>query len=422
MNYFNNLKIKLKKRKLTVCIVGVGYVGQAIIKKILSKNINVIALDKNIEKIKKIFKFKKVFYTKNYKHVGKADIIVICLPTPLKKNKTPDLSHLKAAIKSMKKFVKKGQMISLESTTYPGSTEGLFIPLMNEKRFKLSENFFLVYSPERISPELKIKDKRLKFNISNTPKLCAGYSKNCEILGKSFYKLVTKKVIVASSLKVAEASKMIENVFRSVNIALVNELKMFLDKIKINIHEVLNLAGTKPYGFTKFDPGPGYGGHCIPLDPYYLYWLAKKNKFDLKFVKTSGEINRNISFWITSKIFNFIKKRKIKLIKKKILILGVAYKKNIDDTRESPAFKISENIIRQGYDVEFSDPYIKTIKVNGKTKRSKKINKHLFKKFKVVIIVTDHDKFDYKLIKDSAKYLFDCRNSIKGRKKDYFSI
>lgn len=422
MNYFNNLKIKLKKRKLTVCIVGVGYVGQAIIKKILSKNINVIALDKNIEKIKKIFKFKKVFYTKNYKHVGKADIIVICLPTPLKKNKTPDLSHLKAAIKSMKNFLKKGQMISLESTTYPGSTQELFIPLINQKRFKLSENFFLVYSPERISPELKIKDKSIKYNISNTPKLCAGYSKNCEILGKSFYRLVTKKVIIASSLKVAEASKMIENVFRSVNIALVNELKMFLDKIKINIHEVLNLAGTKPYGFTKFDPGPGYGGHCIPLDPYYLYWLAKKNKFDLKFVKTSGEINRNISFWITSKIFNFIKKRKIKLIKKKILILGVAYKKNIDDTRESPAFKISENIIRQGYDVEFSDPYIKTIKVNGKTKRSKKINKHLFKKFKVVIIVTDHDKFDYKLIKDSAKYLFDCRNSIKGRKKDYFSI
>ena len=422
MNYFNNLKIKLKKRKLTVCIVGVGYVGQAIIKKILSKNINVIALDKNIEKIKKIFKFKKVFYTKNYKHVGKADIIVICLPTPLKKNKTPDLSHLKAAIKSMKNFLKKGQMISLESTTYPGSTQELFIPLINQKRFKLSENFFLVYSPERISPELKIKDKSIKYNISNTPKLCAGYSKKCEILGKSFYRLVTKKVIIASSLKVAEASKMIENVFRSVNIALVNELKMFLDKIKINIHEVLNLAGTKPYGFTKFDPGPGYGGHCIPLDPYYLYWLAKKNKFDLKFVKTSGEINRNISFWITSKIFNFIKKRKIKLIKKKILILGVAYKKNIVDTRESPAFKISENIIRQGYDVEFSDPYIKTIKVNGKTKRSKKINKHLFKKFKVVIIVTDHDKFDYKLIKDSAKYLFDCRNSIKGRKKDYFSI
>ena len=313
-------------------------------------------------------------------------------------------------------------MISLESTTYPGSTQELFIPLINQKRFKLSENFFLVYSPERISPELKIKDKSIKYNISNTPKLCAGYSKKCEILGKSFYRLVTKKVIIASSLKVAEASKMIENVFRSVNIALVNELKMFLDKIKINIHEVLNLAGTKPYGFTKFDPGPGYGGHCIPLDPYYLYWLAKKNKFDLKFVKTSGEINRNISFWITSKIFNFIKKRKIKLIKKKILILGVAYKKNIDDTRESPAFKISENIIRQGYDVEFSDPYIKTIKVNGKTKRSKKINKHLFKKFKVVIIVTDHDKFDYKLIKDSAKYLFDCRNSIKGRKKDYFSI
>ena len=171
--------------------------------------------------------------------------------------------------------------------------------------------------------------------MHNTPKICAGYSSECLNLGKELYKFITNKVVISSSIKSAESAKMVENVFRSVNIALVNELKMFFDKIKIDINEVLDLAGTKPFGFTKFSPGPGYGGHCIPLDPFYLYWLAKKNNFELKFVKTAGLINRKITDWITKKIFKFINKNKIKLVKKKVLILGVAYKKNIDDIRES---------------------------------------------------------------------------------------
>lgn len=422
MKYFEQLKVKLQRNNFTVCIIGIGYVGVAILNKLLLKKIKIIAIDKNIKKLKKIKKNKKVFFTKNYKYIKDADIIIICLPTPLKDNKTPDLSYIKSAIVSMKKFLRKGQMISLESTTYPGSTEELFIPLLKKKKFNLSKDFFLVYSPERISPELKVKDKSIKYNISNTPKLCAGYSKRCAILGKNLYTKITKKVVLASSLKMAETSKMIENVFRSVNIALVNELKMFLSKINIDIHEVLDLADTKPYGFTKFTPGPGYGGHCIPLDPFYLYWLAKKNNFNLKFIKTSGEINRVITKWISNKIFNFIKKNKIKLINKKILVLGVAYKKNIDDTRESPAFKICEDIFKNGYDFEYSDPYIKSIKINGKIKRSKKITKTLLKKHKVVIIVTDHDKFNYDIIKNTSQYLFDCRNSVKGRKKNYYSI
>jgi UDP-N-acetyl-D-glucosamine dehydrogenase len=241
-------------------------------------------------------------------------------------------------------------------------------------------------------------------------------------LGKILYKNIVNRVVPASSLKVAETTKMIENIFRSINIALVNELKMFLNKVDIDIDETLDLANTKPFGFTKFSPGPGYGGHCIPLDPFYLYWLAKKNNFDLKFIKTSGMINRRISGWISKKIINFIEKNKIKLYRNKILILGVAYKKNIDDTRESPAFEIIKKLKKKKLDFEFSDPYINKINLDGTIKRSKKITKSLLKKYKVVLIITDHSKFKYDLISKEAKFIFDSRNVIKNRTKNYFKV
>ena len=213
----------------------------------------------------------------NYKFLKKADVIIIAVPTPLTKKLTPDLSFIKSVIQKSDRFLKKGQLISLESTTYPGTTEELFKSFLINKKFNLSKDFFLVYSPERISPELKIRDRTLKYDLYNTPKIYSGYSLNCKLLGKALYKNISKKVVLASSLKIAETSKMIENIFRSINIALVNELKnVFLHKINIDINEALDLAETKPFGFTKFVPGPGYGGHCIPIDPFYLHWLAKK--------------------------------------------------------------------------------------------------------------------------------------------------
>ena len=195
---------------------------------------------------------------------------------------------------------------------------------------------------------------------------------------------------------------------------------MFLSKINIDVDEALDLADTKPFGFTKFSPGPGYGGHCIPLDPFYLYWLAKKNNYNLKLIKTSGIINREITTWITNKVVNFIEKNKIKLLNKKILILGVAYKKNIDDTRESPAFKIADKLRKKGYGFEYSDPHVDKILFNNKIKKSKKISSSLLKKYKVVLIVTDHSKFNYKLISQKAEYIFDSRNVIKNRSLNYF--
>jgi len=423
MNYFKNLKKKIKNKKATICIVGLGYVGSEILKKFEKSGFKTIGIDINIKNIKKNFSKKISTLTDNYKYIQFADIIVVALPTPLTKNLNPDLKILKNSIKTMGRFLKKGQLISLESSTYPGTTEEIIGSLLNKKKFKLSKDFFLVYSPERISPEMTIKKvKGIKYKLHNTPKICAGFSKECLSLGKELYKNVTTKVVQASNLKTAETSKMVENIFRSVNIALVNELKMFLNKINIDVDEVLNLAGTKPFGFTQFSPGPGYGGHCIPIDPFYLYWLAKENNFDLKFVKTAGLINRRITSWITTKIINFIKKNKIKLVNKKVLILGVAYKRDIDDIRESPALIIAKKLKKKRIDFEYSDPHVKKVKFNNSVKKSKKVTSSLLKRYKLVIIVTDHSKFDYNLISKKAKYIFDCRNKIENRTINYFKI
>ena len=420
MNYFESLKTKIKRKNAIICVVGLGYVGFSIIKKFNQAGYKTIGIDKDKNKIKKKFKNNKMILTNDYKFVKLADVIIIALPTPLTKSMTPDLSYIKKSIIKMGKYLKKGQLISLESTTYPGTTEEIIGEFIKKHKFILSKNYFLVYSPERISPELKVKNKKIKYNLYNTPKICAGYSKKCKILGNELYKKITRKVVMASNLKIAETTKMIENIFRSINIALVNELKMFLSKINIDVNEALDLADTKPFGFTKFSPGPGYGGHCIPLDPFYLYWLAKKNNYNLKLIKTSGIINREITTWITNKVANFIEKNKIKLFNNKILILGVAYKKNIDDTRESPAFKIAEKLRKRGYGFEYSDPHVDKILFKNKIKKSKKISSSLLKKYKVVLIVTDHSKFNYKLISQKAKYIFDSRNVIKNRSLNYF--
>ena len=423
MKYYLRLKRKIQNKKAKICVIGLGYVGSEIIKKFDKEGFKTIGIDVDIKNIKKKQNFiKRIKLTNNYKFIEESDVIIIALPTPLTKNLNPDLSILRDSLLSMEGYLKKGQLISLESSSYPGTTDETIGQLLRSKKFKISQNFFLVYSPERISPEIKIKKKGIKYNLHNTPNICAGYSSVCLNLGKELYKFITNKVVISSSIKSAESAKMVENVFRSVNIALVNELKMFFDKIKIDINEVLDLAGTKPFGFTKFSPGPGYGGHCIPLDPFYLYWLAKKNNFELKFVKTAGLINRKITDWITKKIFKFINKNKIKLVGKKVLILGVAYKKNIDDIRESPALVIAKKLKKKGINFDYSDPHVKSIVFQNKKKYSQKLNLKLLKKHEIVIIVTDHAKFNYNLISKESKYLFDCRSVIKNREKNYYKV
>lgn len=423
MSLIKNLNKKINNKSAVITIVGVGYVGLGLLNEFSKHGYTTYGLDINLKKLKNSNFNKKVTLTKDYRVIKKTDIIIITLPTPLNDQLNPDLTIIKKSIKKMETYLKKGQLISFESTTYPGSTNELFVTLLS-KKFILGKDFFLVYSPERISPEFKTKDLKLRYGLTNTPKIISGFSDNCKLLGQRLYKKIISKIVISPNIKTAETSKMIENTFRSVNIALVNELKMFLTKMDIDIHSALKLADTKPFGFTKFEPGPGFGGHCIPVDPFYLYWLAKKKKFQLNFIKNSGVVNRKITSWIVNKLISHLKKKKIKKQKSKVLILGITYKANIDDTRESPAFKIMEKLKSAGYDTEFSDPYVKQIKIFGVVKKSKYLNKKTFKEHPVVIIVSDHSKFDYKFIANNAQDIFDARNSKVQlfRKENYFKV
>ncbi len=423
MNFFKNLKKKIDSKKAVICIVGVGYVGKGLLREFSHKGYKTIGLDINLNNLKKKKLSKNVILTNNYEKIKYSDVIIITLPTPLNNQLKPDLTIIRKSISKMEKYLKKGQIISFESTTYPGSTREIFIPFLN-KKFDLGKDFFLSYSPERVSPEFKVKNKEIKFGLTNTPKVVSGYSDKCKKIGKSLYGKIINKIVLSSTIEAAETSKMIENTFRSVNIALVNELKMFLSKIDIDIHECLDLAATKPFGFTKFVPGPGYGGHCIPVDPFYLYWLAKKKKYELKFIKTSGLVNRKITKWITDKLVTFLRRSELKISRKKVLILGASYKADIDDIRESPTIKIIKQLKNAGYDAEYSDPYVKEINIDGKIKKSITLNDKCFKKYSVVLIATDHSIFDYKMIARKSKYLFDARNS-KSRyfkKENYFKV
>lgn len=423
MNFFNNLKKKLEKKTAVVCIVGVGYVGEGLLKEFSQTGYKTIGLDINLKNLHKKKFSKNVSLTRNYEKIKYSDVIIITLPTPLNNQLKPNLSIIRKSISKMKKYLKKGQLISFESTTYPGSTRDIFVPFLN-KKFDLGKDFFLTYSPERVSPEFKIKNKEIKYGLTNTPKVVSGYSDDCKKIGKILYGKIINKIVLSSKIEIAETSKMIENTFRSVNIALVNELKMFLSKIKIDIHECLDLAATKPFGFTKFVPGPGYGGHCIPIDPFYLYWLAKKKNYELKFIKTSGLVNRKITKWITDKLIRFLKRSDLALKSKRVLILGASYKADIDDVRESPTIKIIKQLKNAGYKADYSDPYVKEIDIDGRVKRSVRLDDKCFKKYPVILIATDHSVFDYEMIARKSKFLFDARNS-KSRyfkKENYFKV
>jgi UDP-N-acetyl-D-glucosamine dehydrogenase len=425
---FKNLLIqKIKKQNLNIGIIGVGYVGIKLVlafakyknkiycfdsdqKKInlLKKSISPFSYIKN-EQVKKISNYLK--FPKRLSDVSNCNIIIICLPTPLKSGK-PDLSHLRKSWNQIKNFIQRGQLIILESTTYPGCTEEIYLNFLN-KNFIVDKNIFLAYSPERENPGDK------NFNFKNTPKIVSGINKNSLILCKKIYSTIVNKVHLAPNIKTAEASKLLENIYRSINIALINELSMACNKLKLNIYDIINLASSKPFGFSKFMPGPGTGGHCIPIDPIYFSWLSKKKGANVKFIKLSAEINYLRTKWIINKIKRIINKFK----KKKILLLGLAYKKNIEDTRESASVKIFENLKKmKGISIDFCDPFVKEykFKILGQKVFIKSIqhNHNSFKKYDLIIIATDHDIFDYKKILNLNKYVVDLRGRLINNKNN----
>ena len=417
------LKYKINSQKAIIGIIGLGYVGIPLLKNFLKKNFKLIGIDQSLKKInllkkainpinnkKEIFYKKKPFFSTNYKYLKNADIIIICLPTPLNNDKSPDMSYINQCRKNLFKFLRPNQLLILESTTYPGTTNELFYEKLN-KKFKFGENFFLGYSPEREDPGNQV------FKLSNTVKLISGKTNNCLKLTYTLYKKVVKKLHKVEILETAEITKLFENVFRSVNIGLVNEMKIVCDKMNLDINQIINAAKTKKFGFMPFYPGPGLGGHCIPIDPHILTWKAKKYGVQTKFINLSAKINSKMPNFVLKKLLDDIKKNYKKVNKIKVFILGAAYKKNINDYRESPSIEFIKLLINKKIKFIFNDPYINSLMINQKKFQSYEINKKNLNKCDYTILITDHDIYNYKFIYSNSKKIIDCRNKFKKDKK-----
>ena len=415
-----DLILKIKSKKITIGIVGLGYVGLPLALRFAEVGFNVIGYDKDKKKTIKLKKFKSYIKsisdkelnkknflpTSNLKVFSKSDVIIICLPTPLKKNsKVPDMIFLKNFAFSLKSFLRENHIIILESTTYPGTTKEIFLPIIKNSGLIPGKNVFLIYSPEREDPGNK------NHQIKDIPKIVSGYSDNCKRLGSLIYGRVAKKTVEVNSLEHAEMVKLYENIYRSINIGLANEMKIVCDKMNLNIFEIIKAASTKPFGFSPFYPGPGYGGHCIPIDPFYLSWKSKKFGYNPRFIELSGKVNSSMPLYVKKNIKKALNKVKKKTYK--ILILGIAYKKNVDDLRESPAIQLINILEKEkNFQINFYDPFIK--KIESRNKEFKGVNYfnlkyNKLKKFDLVTILTDHDKLNYKKILKHSNLIIDCR-------------
>lgn len=412
------------KRKV-IGIIGLGYVGLPLAIKFINAGFHVIGIDNDVAKLKSIISGKsyiddigskelkdaysggKFNVSGDYSSLRKTDVICICVPTPLDKNKQPDMSYVEYATEKISKILRKGQLVILESTTYPGTTEEVLLPVFERTGLKVGRDFNLVFSPERVDPGNK------KFRLNDIPKVIGGVTEKCSAKAAEVYGMVFKNIHIVSSPKVAEMEKLLENIFRSVNIALVNELSMLCRRMGIDVWEVIEAAKTKPYGYMAFYPGPGIGGHCIPLDPFYLSWKAKEYGIGAKFIELSGEINDSMPDYTVNLIQEKLNKQKKCLKGAKILALGVAYKKDIADTRESPAIKVISRLLKEGSEVSYADPLVPIISVNGRKIRAKSIGKRMLSGCDCVLILTDHSCFDYHFIYKHSKMILDTKNALK---------
>jgi len=427
----NNLKYKREK----VAIVGLGYVGLPLMLKFIkSQKYDVLGIDLDKKKIQSLNKGKsyishipnsEISFIKtkasalscNMNLIQSCNYIIYALPTPLTKNKDPDMSYINSALNSSQNFFRKNQLIILESTVYPGATEEFFLNAFEHRGFKIGINIFLGYSPEREDPG------NINYNISNITKLVSGYSQKCLAKCENLYKSINIKTQKVSSIKTAEITKLYENIFRSVNIGLVNEMKLIADRMNIDIHEIIEAAKSKPFGFQAFYPGPGLGGHCIPIDPYLLTWKAKQYDMNTKFIELSADINNSMPNYVVEKIGNALNLNKKTFYNSKILIIGAAYKKNVDDIRESPALKIIELLKDKGSIISYHDNYIKNIKLKIKNKvinlKSVRLIEEKLLSYDLACIVTDHDYINYNYVNKYSKIIVDCRGRLKKSKKTF---
>jgi UDP-N-acetyl-D-glucosamine dehydrogenase len=417
------------ERTAIVAVVGLGYVGLPLVRALIGAGFRVIGLDIDSEKIAALKRSEtyikhlpaEIFSTAiedgrftpttNFSLLDKADAILICVPTPLTSHREPDLSFVETTARSIVANLRIGQLIVLESTSYPGTSRDVIKPILQQSKLVSGKDFFLAYSPEREDPG------NINFSTSDIPKVVGGDGEDALQLAKALYSSFVHQTVLVSSLETAEAVKITENIFRSVNIALVNELKILYSEMGIDVWEVIEAAKTKPFGFMAFYPGPGLGGHCIPIDPFYLTWKAREYGLSTRFIELAGEINTTMPRYVISRIVDALNARTGRGLKgAKILVIGLAYKKNVDDTRESPSLKLIELLEDQGAVCEVHDPFVPTIPrtrehPNLAGRESVTLNHELISRYDAVLIMTDHDSIDYGMLVNSAKLVVDTRNA-----------
>lgn len=430
-----DLQKKIESRSATCAVIGLGYVGLPLSVELASAGFTVYGIDKNLDKVEAVNRGEsyipdvrneavrdgvnagKLKATTDFGVISDCDVVSICVPTPLNKTRDPDISYIISALEEgIVPHVHTGMLIVLESTTYPGTTEEVVVPAVTGRNLKVGEDVFVAFSPERVDPG------NPHFQTGNIPKVVGGMTEACTRVATLFYNSFLDKVHPVSSTAVAEMVKIHENTFRSVNIALVNELALMCDRLDIDVWEVIEGASSKPFGFMPFYPGPGLGGHCIPIDPYYLSWKARSVGFEARFIELAGQVNSSMPLHVVEKASDALNSAEKALRGSKILILGVAYKKDIDDERESPAIDIIDRLIKKGAAVSYIDSYIPELDVGTTVLRAADISVELLQGTDLTIIITDHSDFDYDLILANAPLLLDTRNAIKSRQEKVWRI
>lgn len=439
---------KINKKSAKVCVVGLGYVGLPLAVEFAKAGFVVTGVDTDEAKVKKLrqgqnyipdvdtkeledlVKQGRLLATADFGCLRQMDTVSICVPTPLRITKDPDISYILFATQQIKKYLHKDQLIVLQSTTYPGTTEELMLPELEERGLKVGQDFFLAFSPERVDPGNKL------YNTHNTPKVIGGVTPQCTQQAVALYQQAIETVIPVSSTRAAEMVKLLENTFRAINIGLANEVAIICDRLGLDVWEIVDAAATKPFGYTPFYPGPGLGGHCIPVDPLYLSWKLKSLNYNARFIELASEINTGMPYHVVNKVTDALNRKKKSVNGSKILVLGVAYKKDVNDVRESPALDIIKLLQEKGAQVHYGDPHVPELMLDGNpltsvdlsgyyypsSSRVARGKKHPLASYDCVLIVTDHSIFDYQTIVKDANLVVDTRNATRHIKTDRSKI
>ncbi len=422
------LEQRLRTKTARIGVIGLGYVGLPLAVEFATEGFRVTGIDLDLNrvtqvnagrsyiadvasgKLTQLVRSKRLAATATFTQLADLDAIIICVPTPLRKTREPDISYILSAAQEIANALRPGQLIVLESTTYPGTTDEVILPMLEARGFTVGRDFCLAFSPERIDPG------NAQFTTRTIPKVIGGVTPTCLKVAQLLYRQVVTRVVPVSSTKVAEMVKLLENTFRAVNIGLVNEITLMCDKLGLDVWEVIEAAKTKPFGFMGFYPGPGIGGHCIPSDPMYLAWKARLHGFEARFIELADQTNRYMPHHVVEKVAAALNDHRKSLNGSRILLLGLAYKKDVNDTRDSPTFEVAQELQRRGAEVRYHDPYVPTVQLNGRMVRSMPLEASLLKQTDCVVVLTNHSNVDYDLVLRHAPVIVDTRNQYgRGR-------